>query len=132
MWEVLRAAMGRGKPEVITVLAKNGLDVNVKDTSSAGQTALIYGIVQFHNSRAEVIEALIKNGADVNASDDNGTTALMAAAAGYRENLETIALLLKNGADVAMKDKYGKTAMDYAERRRNYSTLKILENHSMK
>ena len=143
MWNVLFAAMNPHahssydrirKPEVtvalITALAKNGLDTNLRHY---GQTALMAEVKEgdgrWGNTRIEVLEALLSHGADVNASDNSGRTALMSAAVSTPENLEVVTWLLKNGADAKMKDKQGQTALDYAENSRNYSILKLLENH---
>jgi ankyrin repeat protein len=72
-------------------------------------TALMW--VAADSENPEAISLLLENGADVNAKDDDGRTALMAAA--YNKDPKMISLLLENGADAAITDNNGKKAIDY-------------------
>ncbi|MBR1604047.1 MAG: ankyrin repeat domain-containing protein, partial [Synergistaceae bacterium] len=62
----------------------------------------------------EVIKLLIDAGADVNARNEDGKTALMAAAR-YNQNPEVIETLVDVGADVNARNEDGETARDYAQ-----------------
>lgn len=61
----------------------------------------------------EVIPVLVKNGYDVNGGNDDGTTALMAAA-GIWFRPAMVEFLLKQGASPDVKDKEGNTALALA------------------
>ncbi len=63
-------------------------------------------------ARGDDIMGFLRSGVSPNAADENGTTALMAAA--RNRHLKTVQVLLDVRANVNMKDKNGKTALDYA------------------
>jgi len=105
--------------DVITVLIRNGADVNAKGEN--GETLLMkvtssisnpWTIAGVRKPTLEVIEVLVKNGADINARDNRGRTAFMKAAEWQpTPNIELINVFLKNGADINAKDNDGKTAL---------------------
>ncbi len=110
---LLHLAAGNNNVEIVRMLIKTGVDVNVKDKSD--QTPLHYAVGK--NNR-EIAGLLIKAGADVNAGDRSGRTPLFFAIPyGSSSSLyhkEMVALLLKNGADPNAKegrDKDHKTAL---------------------
>lgn len=110
---LLHLAAGNNNVEIVRMLIKTGVDVNVKDKSD--QTPLHYAAGK--NNR-EIAGLLIKAGADVNAGDRSGRTPLFFAIPyGSSSSLyhkEMVALLLKNGADPNAKegrDKDHKTAL---------------------
>jgi len=78
--------------KTMELLLDAGADVNARVTDSHTKTAVLVSYVQ--------------------GRDQEGKTALMAAAEGGRDRL--VKLLLDRGADPALKDAAGKTALDYA------------------
>lgn len=71
----------------------------------------------------ETLNSLIRSGADVNLTDDQGRTALIAAAAEsyfaespeqFKRYVSIIGVLLANGADAGIRDENGHTASDHA------------------
>lgn len=103
--------------DVVRALIESGADLEAKDRS--GDTALI---IAARKGRVSSLNALIAAGANVNArSTQNGTTALMAAAAlndsSDRVPANRIAIvkaLLTAGADVNAKQDNGHTALMFA------------------
>lgn len=69
---IIIASWRNTNPEVITLLLKNG--ANIDDRDEEGRTPLIWACLL--NFNPEVITILLKNGADVKAKDVNGQTAL--------------------------------------------------------
>jgi len=113
------------KPEIVSLLLKNGADVNAKDKD--GWTSLIYAASS--NPNPEVISVLLENGANVNARAESGQTALMRAVR-YNSNPEVISVLLKKGADASIKDNKEKRAIDYASGNENIKGTKAYEELS--
>ena len=97
--------------EVIKLLLKNGLDVNIKDRYY-GRTA-IYGACFIGDEK--IIRLLIRNGANANIKNNDGKTALHSATS-RMNNLEIVKELVAMGADITLKDNKGATALEYAER----------------
>lgn len=80
--------------------------------SKTGTTPLIVAAGQPNHDDASFLQELIDAGADVNAADEDGQTALMAAA--EKGHVSKVRLLLDKGANVNARDKSGKTALQYA------------------
>ena len=70
------------------------------------------------------VKDAIKKGADVNTKDNNGYTALMAAA-GFNSDAKVTIALIKAGADVNAKDIQGFTPLDSALQNGNFNTKVI-------
>ena len=105
----LMEAIWRGEINNVRLLALLGADVNAH-IGYHGRTPLMEAAKRKDN--ADVVEFLVDCGARVNAADEDGETALMAAAdAGVTGNID---LLLKLGANLEQKDTDGKTALFHA------------------
>lgn len=77
---LILAAQYNPNSEVITTLLKSGADVNTRDTTMLGWTALMYAADGEDNKKnPEVITALLKAGADISARAKDGKTALICA-----------------------------------------------------
>lgn len=85
--------------------------------SKTGTTPLIVAAGQPNHDDASFLQELIDAGADVNAADEDGQTALMAAA--EKGHVSKVRLMLDKGANVNARDKSGKTALQYARPPRN-------------
>lgn len=70
------------------------------------------------------VQTFLSQGADVNAMDDNGKTALIAAA--FKNHTEVVNFLLENGADVNAKNNSGKTALIVAAFKGYTDVVKLL------
>ncbi len=75
-------------------------------------------------AKGQDVTGFLASGVSVNVTDENGTTALMAAA--RNGHLETAQVLLGKGANVNAKDKSDKTALDYAEPNRHEDVVAAL------
>ncbi len=93
----LTVAAGDGDMDKITLLLKNGADVDFRD--SKGQTPLEVAILARNTS---LIQFLLDSGADVNSRDCQGATALIVAC--FRSSLDVVELLLDNGAAIDAGD----------------------------
>jgi len=100
-----------GTPQSVQAAIRQGADVNAKDPTGQGRTALMYA-AEF-NPSVEVITTLLKAGADVNAQEYNGASALFYAA-GENPNPKVVAELLRAGADLKTRNHYGMTVLMYA------------------
>lgn len=127
----LLAAADAGDLKSVTLLVKNGADVNIKTEN--GITALMAAAAKDHY---QIVKILLDNGADVNAETTQdyvidgkkvleGSTALMAAA--YYGRLEILRILLDRGANVHARDKiYGCDALYIALMGKNAEIVKLL------
>ena len=75
--ELIKAS-GEGDLASVRYLLTKGADVNARNTSPVGETALIAASQKGHFL---VVEALLDKGADVNAQSNDGATALKVASA---------------------------------------------------
>ena len=94
-------------PEIISLMLKNGANVNIRD--DLGGTPLLGAALS--NKSPKVIEILLKNGADINMKTGDGNNALHFAVMYNYRNIDIIKTLIKNGFDVNSKDNMGATTL---------------------
>ena len=86
------------------LLIKKGADVNAKDNSKDGKTALLLAASA---GQKDVVKLLIEKCAKLEAKDSEGGTALLwAASEGHKDVVE---LLIERHADVNAKEKFSAT-----------------------
>jgi ankyrin repeat protein len=142
----LMAAADNGYLEIVKLLLDKGADVNTKHKT--GNTALIgaaergfprTGLFpkkrtevnpQEQNNRMEIVKLLLDKGAEVNAKNENGYTALIAAAEFGRT--EIVKLLLDRGADINARTNEGLTAIEQAKRASRTDTVQFLQKAGAK
>lgn len=95
--------------EIIKILAKAGINVNVRDEK--GNTPLIES-AGGDRGNATAIRTLVNFGADPKLGNKRGANPLMIAAAGGES--ECLKELLKSGVDPRTADNGGQTPLDYA------------------
>lgn len=102
----------RGDIELVRLILKKGIDVNIRDMT--GRTPLHHcASSDGKEGSNEMVPFLISQGAIVNVQDDEGRTALhWACMSGY---YETAKLLISKGADVNMHDKGGLAPLHMVE-----------------
>ena len=93
-------ASKRGSTNKIKEFIKNGVDIEMRDTSY-GKTALMFAC---SDSYLVMVDVLLKAGANPNLQDNEGRTALM-----MSSTPKIIAKLLEAGADPNIQDKDGNT-----------------------
>lgn len=114
----LHQAAAVGDLDMVKDAISKGANVNEKE-GKRGTRPLGLAV---ERGNTEVVRFLISKGADVKAANNNGFTALMAAA--IKGSLETVKLLLRKGADVNARSSNGRTALDIS---RNSDIKKLLK-----
>ena len=114
--------------EVVSVLLRNGAEVNVKDEEDNTPLHLLAEKGSSLDKKIpDTIKILLEHGADVNAQNYKGFTPLMHAV--KRNRAENVELLLRAGADVTIKNNMKQTAMDYARRPGNEAIMNLLQGY---
>ncbi len=130
---LIGAAAG-GYIDIVKMLIKKGVDLNIKDTEEG--TALSYASftklpnVEKGNRRREIAKELILAGANLDGQDSSGYTALMwAVGVG---DIEIAKLLIEKGANLNIQDRNGDTALDQARKYNRTDIAKMIENAGAK
>lgn len=124
----LHWATGRGQLEVIKVLIRYKVNINVKN--DMGGTPLHVAASQ---AQPEALKILLANGANVHARGDSGATPLHFAAFKRRPgHLEAARILLENKADVNAVMENGATPLDMALSAQNIEMVNLLRQYGAK
>lgn len=150
---LLHHASARGYLDLVLLLIKKDAQVDAKEKTYGGRTALLWAV---QNGHIKIVEYLLKNKADPNFKTSDGFTALDIACGEGR--LKIAKLLIKHGADINAKvangsvlhtacsynrvgiakllikqsakpnakDKNGKTPLFYAKKYKNKSIVRLL------
>ena len=120
--ELAQAALAGNQDEslaMITALLQAGADVNSRRLFQGGCAAHDYGftaliLASYKGNKSAVKLLLAQPGIKLNETNDDGDTALMAAA--EHGHAEIVEMLLKAGANVSITDKGGETAITRAQK----------------
>jgi uncharacterized protein len=118
------AAVRGDYPDTTLALISAGAEVDLKQESSSGDTALISAASMGHFS---TVSTLINAGADVNSRNNADETALMKAVEIGHFNI--ISILVDAGANVSIEAQNGKTALSIAEEKASlyYKIVSVLQ-----
>lgn len=121
---VLFHAIEKGHADIVKMLIKHGVDVNVKRTKDNSNETPLH--LAARSSTLEIVTLLLKNGAEVNAKcneylEDEHRDALSYAA--ERGNKEIVELLLDFGADMNNDDIIGYNKAVYLAARDGYPEI---------
>lgn len=118
----LYEAAGMGQDEMVSLLLKNGADVDHRH--AIWRDSPLHRAVE--EGHARTVALLLKSGADANLRNHAGQTALHRAAFwGYGDIVQA---LVERGADKDIKDNTGATAADTAVGRGHAEVAKLLRN----
>lgn len=107
--QTLQAAIARGEYPAAVRMIEQGTDVEAKDDSGAGASALHYAVMK---GEMPLVSLLLQHGADVNSRTKSGTTPLHTAVL-YRRT-EIAEYLIDKGANVNAKSLSGSTPLGLA------------------
>ena len=108
--------------QIISLMISQGADVNLRQRTRTGGTALNAAVWARH---AKVAEVLLNNGANVNAKEKAGWTPLHIAA--NRPSEVLVKLLLKHGAEVNVKNRGHRTPLHEALRSPDGAKLEVAQ-----
>ena len=124
----LRIAIYKNNLEIITLLSKNGANLNSID--SLRWTPLTYAIEKKKN--LEIVKLLVENGADIN--DHCGSFANAFQVAILANNLEVVEFFMENGADLTIQTRFpiqhNSNSFELAMKENKMNILKLLLNYS--
>ncbi len=157
--DLLLLAAGKGLTKIVIALVKSGIDVNSKDENGIktlliaainGHTETVKALIELgatlntdeqkkgaaallaeaHKGHTKIVEALIASGIDVNSKNENGNTALLAAARNNNNPIETAETLINFKIDVNHRNKADQSALDLAASTGNNNLAKLLLENS--
>ncbi len=106
----LHLAAAQGLPDVVTLLASKGADLNNRENDLQGGKTPLHSAVW--GKKREVIQVLLEAGADISAADKMQETPLFTAI--HRDYLEGVQLLLDYKADCNVQNQYEETPLHVA------------------
>jgi len=117
----LARAVGVNQYETVKLLLDRGADI--EKSTDGGGPPLIYAT---GGNDMKMVKLLLDRGANVNSRDNDGYSALSAAAE-TNASIETVRLLLKAGADRNLKTVRGERPYDIAVRYHNRALARLLK-----
>jgi len=114
--------------ESVSLLIRNGVDVNWREPGTGQSIAFVLGRSQMTSKK--MLEILLKSQLDLNIADIAGRTPLMIAAASG--NTDTLEAMIHAGANIDVMNKLSLTALDLAVRAGRIQNVKALLNAGAK
>lgn len=129
----LQWAVQEGRKEPISLLLKNGADIENRDDEN-GYSIFDTAVGECSNleefeSKFEIVRLLINEGVDINGETGNGSVLHTACAYGITK---VVKLLLDNNIKTDMKDPDSKLAIEYAEEYGHKEIVELIKKHNKK
>ena len=100
--ETARMAVESGNINIISLLIKNGANINEKYED--GETLLGLVMAELNEDNMDMVELLVKNGANINTRDTKGRPLFHQSLNTYGCNKDLTSFFIENGADVNIND----------------------------
>ena len=113
----------RKRSQILTMLEKHKVDINVQDPTYRNYTALIYQTEMHH---IILVRTLLNAGADPNILDDFGENAVFKVLIQPEVNIDMLDLLITKGARKDIKNKFGQTPLMIAKETHSPESLVVL------
>jgi hypothetical protein len=114
-----------GRADDVGLLLKQGISPNEKN--NFGVPLIVLAAARLDKEGLNIIETLLDKGADINARDNNGETALFAAA--RIGNMDVVNFLLKHNIDYYAKNSNGDIARTIAYNAGHNDVVQTLDNY---
>ena len=115
--------MVRKRSQMLTMLEKHKVDINVQDPTYRNYTALIY---QTEKNNIILVRTLLNAGADPNILDDLGENVVFKVFKTPEVNIDILDLLLSKGARRDIRNKFGQTPLMIAKYTHSADSLVVL------
>ena len=115
--------MVRKRSQMLTMLEKHKVDINVQDPTYKNYTALIY---QTEKNNIILVRTLLNAGANPNILDDLGENAVFKVFKNPEVNIDILDLLMSKGARKDIKNKFGQTPLMIAKDTHSADSLVVL------
>lgn len=115
--------MVRKRSQMLTMLEKHKVDINVRDPTYRNYTALIY---QTEKNNIILVRTLLNAGADPNILDDLGENAVFKVFKNPEVNIDILDLLMSKGARKDIRNKFGQTPLMIAKDTHSADSLVVL------
>ena len=113
----------RKRSQMLTMLEKHKVDINVRDPTYRNYTALIY---QTEKNNIILVRTLLNAGADPNILDDLGENAVFKVFKNPEVNIDILDLLMSKGARKDIRNKFGQTPLMIAKDTHSANSLVVL------
>ena len=115
--------MVRKRSQMLTMLEKHKVDINVQDPTYRNYTALIY---QTEKNNIILVRTILNAGANPNILDDLGENAVFKVFNHPEVNIDILDLLMSKGARKDIRNKFGQTPLMIAKDTHSADSLVVL------